>query len=118
MTRKHSPLANTCKTHYELLGVHRCASIDELKEARRTLAFTHHPDHGGSGMAEINVAFDVLSNVAKHRLYRAGLCSTMQDCAACKSMGYRAKQKGFTGVVHTICAECNGVGMVLKQKGK
>lgn len=45
---------------WQVLGVSREASVDEIKKAHRLLAQKHHPDGGGSNeeMARINVARD------------------------------------------------------------
>ncbi len=62
------------KDYYELLGVQRGASKDELQSAFRKLARTHHPDVSKEAGAEdrfkeINQAYDVLKDDDKRRLY-------------------------------------------------
>ena len=60
------------KDYYQILGVKREASIEEIKKAFRKLAHEHHPDkHGGSDgkFKEINEAYQVLSNAAKRQRY-------------------------------------------------
>jgi molecular chaperone DnaJ len=60
---------------YEILGVPRTASADELKSAYRKLARKHHPDvNPGDKSAEdkfkvVAAAFDVLGNPEKRKLY-------------------------------------------------
>lgn len=60
------------KNYYDILGVGRNASKDEIKRAYRRLAHEHHPDKG-SGEAEkfkeINEAYQVLSDDAKRAQY-------------------------------------------------
>jgi len=59
------------KEYYELLGVSRDASKDEIKKAFRRLAHKHHPDKGGDEkkFKEINQAYQVLSDEKKRAQY-------------------------------------------------
>src|SRR2546425_12447545 len=61
------------RDYYEVLGVGRNASAEELKRAYRKLALQHHPDrNGGNPQAEapfkeINEGYEVLSDQAKRQ---------------------------------------------------
>ena len=62
------------KDYYELLGVNKDASNDEIKKAYRKLSLLHHPDRPGNEgntekFQEINEAHDVLSNSEKRMMY-------------------------------------------------
>lgn len=59
------------RDYYEVLGVKRDASADEIKKAYRKLASKHHPDKGGDTTAfqEIQGAYDVLSDEQKRQQY-------------------------------------------------
>lgn len=60
------------KNYYDLLGVSRGASQDEIKKAFRKLAHQHHPDKSGGDEAkfkEINEAYSVLSDPEKRSQY-------------------------------------------------
>jgi molecular chaperone DnaJ len=57
---------------YEILGVTKGASDDEIKKAYRKLAHQHHPDKKGGDEAkfkEINEAYQVLSDKSKRAQY-------------------------------------------------
>ncbi len=65
----------TKRDYYDVLGVKRDTSADEIKQAYRRLAIQHHPDKNpGNKQAEekfkeINEAYEVLSNPQKKSLY-------------------------------------------------
>ena len=64
--------------YYDVLGVSKTASADEIKKAYRTLAFKYHPDRNqGNAEAEekfkqISAAYDVLGDETKRRNYDLG----------------------------------------------
>lgn len=57
--------------YYQILGVSRDASQEEIKKAYRALAHKHHPDKGGDEkkFKEINEAYQILSNKDKRDQY-------------------------------------------------
>jgi len=63
------------KDYYDVLGVSKTATADEIKKAYRKLARKHHPDvNPGDKSAEgtfkeINEAYEVLSDVEKRKRY-------------------------------------------------
>jgi molecular chaperone DnaJ len=62
------------RDYYEVLGVDRDASDEEIKRAFRRLAFKYHPDHNhddeaGEKFKEINEAYEVLSDPDKRATY-------------------------------------------------
>ena len=76
------------KDYYEILGVSRTASQEEIKKAYRRLARQYHPDINKSPEAEakfkeINEAYEVLSDPEKRAIYdrygHAGLTGDIVD---------------------------------------
>jgi hypothetical protein len=65
------------KDYYQILGIDRNASLQQIKEAYRRLAFQYHPDrnkgdpHATEKMKEINEAYAALSDAGKRREYDA-----------------------------------------------
>ncbi len=59
------------KNYYEILGVDKKATQDDVKKAFRKLAQKHHPDKGGdeAKFKEITEAYSVLSDDRKRREY-------------------------------------------------
>ena len=63
------------KDYYQLLGIERSASADEIKKAFRKKAMQHHPDRAEDKVAaeakfkEINEAYAVLSDTEKRQAY-------------------------------------------------
>lgn len=57
--------------YYEVLGVSKQASADEIKKAYRRLAVKHHPDQGGdeAEFKQLSEAYQVLSNPEKKQRY-------------------------------------------------
>lgn len=62
------------KDYYEILGVSKSATADEIKRAYRKLALAHHPDRNEGSenekrFKEVNEAYQVLSNPQKRQQY-------------------------------------------------
>jgi len=64
----------TKRDYYEVLGVSREATDEEIKKAYRRMAFRYHPDRNRDGVAEekfkeINEAYQILSDSQKRSTY-------------------------------------------------
>lgn len=60
------------RDYYEVLGVGKDASADEIKKAFRRAAVEHHPDKTGgddSAFKEINEAYEILKDSSKRQRY-------------------------------------------------
>jgi len=59
------------KDYYDILGVGKSASAEEIKNAFRKKAHEHHPDKGGNAekFKELNEAYQVLGNAEKRQRY-------------------------------------------------
>ena len=61
----------TKRDYYDVLGVGKGASADEIKKAFRRQAVEHHPDRGGdeAKFKELNEAYEVLKDADKRKRY-------------------------------------------------
>lgn len=59
------------RDYYEILGLSKDASDDEIKKAFRRVAVEHHPDRGGDEVKfkEANEAYEVLKDPSKRQRY-------------------------------------------------
>ena len=84
------------KNYYDILGVSKSASQDEMKKAYRKLAMKHHPDRNAGNkeaekkFKELNDAYDVLKDDDKRAMYdRHG------ESAFAQQGGRRQQNQGF-----------------------
>jgi len=86
--------------YYDILGISKSASADEIKRAYRKLAMKHHPDQGGDHdkFKEINEAYQVLSDPQKRAGYdQFGKAGTDFSARGGSAYGGGGQQGGFQG---------------------
>ena len=125
-------MAENKRDYYEVLGVKKNATDEELKKAYRKLAKQNHPDLNPGDKAaearfkEINEAYEVLSDKDKRAKYDqfgfAGVDPNfgagekdvnIQHVEACDVCGGTGCEPGTTA---EICPECHGSGQVRVQQ--
>ena len=75
------------RTYYDILGVSRDATLEEITSAKNALAKVYHPDANmhkdidtTAFMQEILEAYRVLSNPAKRKAYNLEIFGVYRPC--------------------------------------
>src|SRR5208283_1156176 len=125
-------MATQTKDYYDILGVKKSASADDIRKAFRKLARKYHPDvNPGDKSAEekfkaLSEANDVLSDAKKRKIYdQVGFYSDNIDPATAEAYARGGGQPGaggfggFRGGVmklniarRDVCGNCHGNGFI------
>lgn len=86
--------------YYEVLGVDRGASDEEIKKAYRKMSRKYHPDIAGpefeDKFKEVNAAYEILSDPQKRKMYDAGVDPNDPNAGAGGFGGFGGA--GFSGM--------------------
>ncbi len=95
-------MAASNRDYYDVLGVKKTASQDEIKKAYRKLARKYHPDANPNDpkaeekFKEVSSAYEVLSDAEKRKKYDAGPSFFGQGGPQPGGGGFRGYQGGQT----------------------
>lgn len=113
-------MADNKRDYYEVLGVHKGCSDDELKKAYRAMVKQYHPDlhpddkNAEAKMKEVNEAYDVLSDKEKRAKYDqfgfAGVDPSYGSAGGYSGGGFSGDFSGF-GDIGDIFESFFGGGM-------
>ncbi len=87
------------KDYYEILGVSKSATAEEIKTAFRKKAHEHHPDKGGDQekFKELNEAYQVLGSADKRKQYDQFGSTFQNGAGGFNWQDFAGAQGGFSG---------------------
>jgi len=110
------------RDYYEVLGISKSSSIDEIKQQYRKLALKFHPDRNTSSDAgehfkEISEAYAVLSDPQKRQIYDQHGHAGVDDKFTSDDIFQGARGTGFDSIFESIFGSGGGFGFNRQQRG-
>ncbi|ABC24348.1 Heat shock protein DnaJ [Rhodospirillum rubrum ATCC 11170] len=108
--------AMTKRDFYEVLGVSKGASNDEIKKSYRTLAMRYHPDRNPNdaeaeaNFREVNTAYEVLKDEQKRAAYDRFGHAAFEQAGAGRGAGDFGFGAGFADIFDEMFGEFMGGG--------
>ncbi len=102
------------RDYYDVLGIGKSASADEIKKAFRKQAIEHHPDKESGNEAkfkEVNEAYEVLSNPDKRKRYDQFGHAGVGSSAASDGNPFAGGYGGFGGQGQNINFDFGDLGL-------
>ena len=94
------------KDYYEILGVSKTATDEEIKRAFRKLAKTYHPDNKQTGdeakFKEVGEAYAILSDANKRRQYDQFGHQAFTNKGGANYSGFSAEDIDLGDILHDI----------------
>ncbi|HEY2629948.1 MAG TPA: molecular chaperone DnaJ [Usitatibacter sp.] len=113
-------MANKKRDYYEVLGLNKDASEEEIKKAYRKLAMKHHPDRNPDSkdteekFKEAKEAYEMLSDADKRRAYdaygHAGVNPQMGGMGGADAAGFGGFAEAFGDIFSDIFGGAQGRG--------
>lgn len=107
--------------YYEILGVERNASAEEIRRAYRKKAREFHPDIAGADseekFKEVSAAYEVLSDPAKRERYDLGGYSPMGS-GPMGGGGFSGESFGFGDIFESLFSPMGGFGTSGRGRGR
>ena len=105
------------KDYYQLLGVARDASASAIRRAFQRLTRRLEPEHGEAGIAELQAAYETLSDAERRRRYDDELGSRSSPLDWSLDVPVAASCDACSGTGGSLfdCGRCGGEGRVLRR---
>lgn len=103
---------------FELLGVNRSSTDEEIRNSFIKLAAVHHPDKSGDSekFIEVNQAYQTIRTKFSRNLFVESLKLTHTPCSLCSGRGVFVRSKSITQRSTKTCTSCWGLGLTERKR--